>query len=110
MRAAGKGGVQAGGLQMNRTAVVIKNADQQYEGLKLCVGLLLNGAQVEMFVLHNEIACMDEAYRDNMEFADEMNGCRFSNNSTNVEEYGFRHVTLTEVAGRLANADVVIPL
>jgi len=95
---------------MQRAAVIIKNSDQQYEGLRLCVGLLLNGVNVEMFVLHNEIACMDEAYRDNMEFADEMNGARFSNNATNVEEYGFRHVTLTEVAGRLAKADVVIPL
>lgn len=95
---------------MNKAAVIIKNVDQQYEGLRLCVGLLLNGTKVEMFVLHNEIASMDEAYRDNMEFADEMDGKRFSNNSANVEKYGFRHATLTEVAGRIANADVIIPL
>jgi len=95
---------------MKSAAVIIKNTDQQYEGLRVTLGLLLNGAQVDMIVLHDEIACMDEAYRDNMEFVDEMNGRRFSNNSANVEKYGFRHVTLAEVAGRLERADVIIAL
>ena len=95
---------------MKNAAVLIKSTEQQYEGLRICLGLLLNGKKVEMFVLNNKIACMDEAYRDNMEFVDEMNGRRFSNNSVNVEEYGFQYVTLTEMAGRLSHADVIIPL
>ena len=95
---------------MKRAAVVIKNADQQYEGLRICVGLLLNGARVEMYVLQDEIDGQDEAYRDNLEFADEMNGRRYSNNPANVENYGFRYVTLAKMAGRLSQADVVIPL
>lgn len=95
---------------MQSVAIIVRNTDQQYEGLRICVGFLLNGTEVEMFVLDNEIACMDEAYRDNMDFVDEMNGERFSNNAVNVEEYGFRHVTLTEMADRLSHADVIIPL
>ena len=95
---------------MKSAAVIVRNADQQYEGLRISLGLLLNGTRVDMFVIDDEIACMDEAYRDNMEFVDEMNGKRFSNNSANVEKYGFRHVTLAEVAARLEHSDIIIPL
>ena len=62
-----------------------------------------------MFVLNHEIENMDEAYRDNMEFIDEMEGERYSNNSVNVENYGFKHMTLIEIADRINKAEVVIP-
>ena len=94
---------------MKKAAVVIRDPEQQYEGLRTSLGLLLEDTEVQMFVLHHEIANMDEAYRDNMEFIDEMEGERFSNNSANVEKYGFKHVTLADVAEKLSTADVVIP-
>ena len=94
---------------MKKVAVVIKDPDQQYEGLRTSLGLLLEAAQVQMFVLNHEIAGMDEAYRENMEFLDEMEGERFSNNSANVEKYGFKHITLVEVATKINEADLVIP-
>ncbi len=94
---------------MKKVAVVIKDPDQQYEGLRTSLGLLLEATQVQMFVLNHEIASMDEAYRDNMEFLDEMEGERFSNNSVNVEKYGFKHITLADVATKINEADLVIP-
>jgi len=94
---------------MTFTAVIIKDKSQQYEGLRTSLGLLLYGAQVQMFVLNHEIETMDEAYRDNMDFIDEMEGERYSNNTINVENYGFKHLTLTEMAARINKAAVVIP-
>ncbi len=94
---------------MKKIAVLIKDKEQQYEGLRTSLGLLLEAAEVQMFVLHHEIADMDEAYHDNMEFIDEMEGERFSNHSANVEKYGFKHVTLTDTARMISEADVVIP-
>ncbi len=94
---------------MTHAAVIIKEKGQQYEGLRTSLGLLLYGARVQMFVLNHAIENMDEAYRDNMEFIDEMEGERYSNNSINVENYGFKHLTLTEMAARIDKADVVIP-
>ena len=94
---------------MKKAAVIIRDPDQQYEGLRTSLGLLLEDTQVQMFVLHHEIANMDEAYRDNMDFIDEMEGERYSNNSANVEKYGFTHVTLTDVAEKINAADVIIP-
>ncbi len=94
---------------MEKVAVLIKDVDQQYEGLRTSLGLLLEAAEVQMFVLHHEIANMDEAYQDNMEFLDEMEGERFSNNSANVEKYGFKHVTMADVAAKINEADIIIP-
>jgi sterol desaturase/sphingolipid hydroxylase (fatty acid hydroxylase superfamily) len=94
---------------MKRAAIIIKNPQQQYEGLRTSVGLLLAGMVVQMFVLHHEIENMDEAYRDNMAFLDEIGGTRFSNNSENAEKYGFTHVTITQAAAKAHQADIVIP-
>ena len=94
---------------MKKAVVLIKDTDQQYEGLRTSLGLLLEDTEVAMVVLHHEIADMDEAYNDNMEFLDEMEGERFSNNSANVEKYGFKYATLTEISAKINDADVVIP-
>ena len=94
---------------MKRAAIIIKTPQQQYEGLRTSVGLSLEGMRVQMFVLHHEIETMDEAYRDNMVFLDEIGGERFSNNSENAEKYGFTHVTITQAAAKVQQADIVIP-
>ena len=95
---------------MRKAAIIIKDPQQQYEGLRTCVGLLLEGIPVQMFVLHSEIEVMDEAYRDNMAFLDEMGGERYSNNSANAEKYGFAYVTMAQAAEKIQQADIVIPL
>ncbi len=94
---------------MKKIAVVIRDPQQQYEGLRVSLGALLDEVEVEMFVLNHEIANMDEAYRDNMEFLDEMEGKRFSNNPVNVEKYGFTWASVGDIGKRLARADIVIP-
>jgi hypothetical protein len=38
---------------MKKVAVLIKNPDQQYEGLRSSLGMLLYNTQVQMFVLNN---------------------------------------------------------
>ena len=94
---------------MENIAVLIKDVDQQYEGLRTSLGLLLEAASVQMYVLNHEIGNMDEAYSDNMEFIDEMEGERYSNNQTNVEKYGFKPITIDEMAVKLKEADLIIP-
>jgi hypothetical protein len=94
---------------VNRVAVLIKDVDQQYEGLRTSLGLLLEAASVEMYVLEHEVANPDEAYLDNMEFIDEMEGERFSNHPANVEKYGFQPITTEELLVKLKEADLIIP-
>jgi hypothetical protein len=94
---------------MKKVAVLIKNPDQQYEGLRSSLGMLLYNTQVQMFVLNKEIVAMDEAYEDNMGFLDEMEGERFSNNQVNVEKYGFNYASTEQIGEMLREADLVIP-
>lgn len=94
---------------MKKVAVLIKNSDQQYEGLRSSLGMLLYNTQVQMFVLNQEIADMDEAYEDNMGFLDEMEGQRYSNNRVNVEKYGFNYASTEQIGAMLREADLVIP-
>jgi hypothetical protein len=91
-----------------KVAVLIKDKDRQYEGLRTSLGLLMEFHIVSMFVLNHEIELTEE-YQDNMEFIDEMEGTRYSNVSANVEKYGFHPVSLEEVARKLNEYEVVIP-
>ncbi|MEJ2656062.1 MAG: hypothetical protein P8012_02560 [Desulfobacterales bacterium] len=94
---------------MENIAVLIKDVDQQYEGLRTSLGLLLEAASVQMYVLNHEIGNMDEAYSENMEFIDEMEGERYSNHPANVEKYGFKPITIEEMLVKLKDADLIIP-
>ena len=94
---------------MKTVAVLIRETAKQYEGLRSSLGMLLYNTYVQMFVLDNEIANMDEAYEDNMGFLDEMEGERYSNNRTNVEKYGFKYASIEEIGEMLKKADLIIP-
>ena len=103
---------------MKKVAVLIRDPEQQYEGLRTSLGLLLESVEVKMFVLDHEVVALadkeadEEAYEeyfDNMGFIDEMDGERYSNNRRNVEEHGFKHTTAEETAAMLRDADIVIP-
>ncbi len=94
---------------MRKVAVLINDTEQQYEGLRSSLGMLLYNTEVQMFVINREIDNMDEAYRDNMEFLDEMEGERYSNNTANVAKYGFKYASVEEMGEMLRQADLVIP-
>jgi hypothetical protein len=90
-------------------AVLVKDVDQQYEALRTSLGLLLEMAEVQMFVMNHEIKNMDEAYSENMAFLDEMEGERYSNNAANAEKYGFNFLTTSQIAEKLKEASLIIP-
>jgi len=94
---------------MKKVAVLINDETQQYEGLRSSLGMMLYNTWVQMFVVDKEIANMDEAYHDNMEFLDEMEGERYSNNRSNVEKYNFKYASIEQMAEMLREADLVIP-
>jgi hypothetical protein len=90
-----------------KVAVLIRDKDRQYEGLRSSLGLLLESHQVSMYVLNHEVT-MTEEYQDNMGFIDEMGGARYSNDPGNVEKHGFQKVGLDELPAKLAEAQLVI--
>lgn len=90
-----------------RVAVLIRDKDRQYEGLRSSLGLLLEKHVVTMFVLNHEVD-MTEEYQDNMGFIDEMGGARYSNVPANVDKWAFKAVALDEIPGKLEESDLVI--
>ena len=93
----------------DKIAVLVKEVDQQYEALRTSLGLLLEMAEVQMFVMNHEIANMDEAYSENMEFLDEMEGERYTNNTANAVKHGFKLLTNQEISEKLKEASLIIP-
>ena len=91
-----------------RVAVIIRDQERQYEGLRSSLGLLLEDHQIDMFVLNHEVD-MTEEYFDNMEFIDDMDGERYSNNPANIEKHGFKPLSTEGLAAILKDADHVIP-
>jgi len=91
-----------------RIAVLIKDKERQYEGLRTSLGLLLEEHEVSMFVLNHEID-LSEEFLENQEFIDEMGGARYSDNTANVERHGFQPLAVEEMARMLSDCDVVIP-
>ncbi|MEJ2040115.1 MAG: hypothetical protein P8X55_14460 [Desulfosarcinaceae bacterium] len=93
----------------DKIAVLVKDVNQQYEALRTSLGMLLEMAEVQMFVMNHEVENMDEAYSENMAFLDEMEGERYTNNSANAEKYGFKFLTTSEIAEKLKEASLIIP-
>ena len=91
-----------------KVAVLIKEKERQYEGLRTSLGLLMEFHIVSMIVLNHEVELTEE-YKDNMEFIDEMEGTRYSNVPANIEKYGFKSLGLEEIPKKLRENDVVIP-
>ena len=91
-----------------KVAVLIKDKERQYEGLRSSLGLLMEFHIVSMIVLNNEIELTEE-YQDNMEFIDEMEGTRYSNVPANIEKYGFELLDLRELPNKLEECDLIIP-
>ena len=91
-----------------RVAVLIREPERQYEGLRCSLGLLLEGHEVSMFVLDHEISVSGE-YMENMELIDEMGGARYSNHPLNTGRHGFEESPWAKLPGALAANDVIIP-
>jgi hypothetical protein len=89
-------------------AVLIKDKERQYEGLRCSLGLLLEEHAVSMYILGNEIDVTEE-FLDNMGFIDEMGGARYSDVAANVGKHGFHPVRLEDVPSKIRQSEVTIP-
>jgi hypothetical protein len=90
-----------------KVAVIIKDKNRQYEGLRTSLGLLLENHAVSMIVLNHEVK-LTEAYEDNLAFIEEMGGDRLSDVDENIA-HGFDPITTEEIAVRLAGYELIIP-
>jgi len=71
----------------SKIAVLIRDRERQYEGLRTSLGLMLENHVVSMVVLNHEIE-LSEEYIDNLQFIEQLGGQRLSNVANNVEKHG----------------------
>ncbi|HEY9073016.1 MAG TPA: hypothetical protein VIN67_02690 [Desulfobaccales bacterium] len=93
---------------MKKVAILARQPDRQFEALRSSLGCLLENHEVTYLVLDYEVQ-EGEAFSNNLEFLDDMEGRRFSNVPANVEKHGFGALSLGEMGELLREQDIIIP-
>ncbi|MBU0733871.1 MAG: hypothetical protein KJ573_09735 [Proteobacteria bacterium] len=100
-------------MEPNKVAVVIRDPNNYWEGLRSSLGLGLEMIQTDMFVI-GEVNMPEErveGYKDNLGFLkDELEGNYYSDEKANIEKWGFfEYMSLDDMAKKLQEYDLVMP-
>lgn len=93
---------------MKKTAFLVKTREEQSEGLRSSLGLIIENNDVIMVVLDHEVDMTDE-YRENLDWLIEMEGEIYSNVQANIEKHGFNPITIEQLGHKLREMDHIIP-
>ena len=100
-------------MEPNRVAVVIKDAGNQWEGLRSSLGLGVEMIDTHLFVIGkiNMPASRAGIYKEGLEFLkSDLEGKTFTDNLKNVESWGvFEYLPLPQMTRRLREYDLIIP-
>ncbi len=100
-------------MEPNRVAVVIRDVNNQWEGLRSSLGLGLEMIETDMFVIGEVKMPEDrvEGYKENLEFLkEELEGRHYTDTRANVEKWDlFEYMSLADMAKKLCEYDLVIP-
>jgi hypothetical protein len=91
-----------------KVAILVRQPQRQYEALRSSLGCLLENHEVAYLVLDHEVR-LDDAYQENLDFLEEMEGVRYSNVQANVEQHGFTYLSLAQMGELLREQDIIIP-
>lgn len=105
-------------MKNDKMAIVVRDKESQFEALRSALGLGLEMVHTDVFAI-GEVTLPEEQhekYKENLEFLLELEGssgesCRlYTDTRSNVDTWGyFEYLSLDEIAGKLADYDVISP-
>jgi hypothetical protein len=88
-------------------AVVVRRAEDVWEGTRTALGLAAHNYWAYLFVFDVQVN-MDDALEENLEWLEEMECETYSNLEVN-QQHGFTYIPLDKLARELKKMDLVIP-
>lgn len=100
-------------MEPNKVAMVIRDVDNQWEGLRSGLAMGLEMIETDMFVI-GEVSMPEDrvdGYKENLEFLkDELECQHFTDSQANVGKWGFfEYMSFDEIAKKLCEYDLVVP-
>ena len=100
-------------MVINKVAVIIRNPENQWEGLRSSLGLGLEVSGPHMFVIGEVRIPEDRAagYLANLEYLkEELEGRHYTDTMTNIEKWKFfEYMSVDDMAQKLTEYDLIIP-